>query len=203
MASADAVKGTRPALTRAMAKAIAIPVGVVIFASAIVGLLIRGQYERLSKVEATQGTILQIVRDVQAIQKGQADLLVLVQKQQEEDVRAGTIRQAQLDRLTELATGLQVIARRTEVIARQVPDCFKPPNGDCVKASAGALKQIMKDQEALLKRTTFIATNPSRPGETAYVVTPEVHASPVVPSCRDTIGVGNQAVLPGVLCTKP
>lgn len=203
MAPADAVTRTRPALPRAMAKAIAIPVAVVIFASAIVGLLIRGQYERLSKVEATQGNILQIVRDVQAIQRGQADLLVLVQKQQEEEARAGTIRQAQLDRLTELATGLQVIAHRTEVIARQIPDCFKPPAGDCVKASAGALQQIMKDQEALLRRTTFIATNPSKPGETAYVVTPDVHESPVNPSCQDTIGVGNQAVLPGVLCTKP
>lgn len=200
MASANPVMmGGRP-VPRALAMAIAIPVGVVIFASAIVGLLIRGQYQRLSAVEGTQGQILQIVRDVQALQRGQADLLVLVQKQQEEEARAGLIRKDQLDRLTELASGLKVIAERTEVVARQVPDCFKPPSGACVKSSAASLERIRKDQETLLARTTFVVTNPAKPGDTPLMVTPLIHPSPV---CQPVVGVGDVGVLPGVLCTKP
>lgn len=200
MASADAVTGTRPAMPRAMAKAIAIPVGVVIFASAIVGFLIRGQYQRLTKVEDTQGKIIALVQDVKTLLDGQAALLVLVQKQQTEEANAGVIRKAQLDRLTELATGLQAIAQRTEVIARQVPDCFKPPSGDCVKASAASLERIRKDQETLLARTTFVVTNPAKPGDTPLMVTPLIHPSPV---CQPAVGVGNVGVLPGLLCTKP
>lgn len=165
----------------------------------IAAFLVRDRYESIQARAANAKRQVSIL----GVLKNQQKILDLVHKQQEEEARAGKIRQEQLDRLTELAAGLRLIAERTEVVARQVPDCFKPPNGQCVKASAASLERIRKDQEDLLKRTSFVAVNPARPGETSFIVTPEVHKSPVAPPCQDTISLGNQAVLPGLLCTKP
>lgn len=153
----------------------------------------RNEAQASRKVNASrQEAILSLLQEVKTLQEGQAALLTLVQKQQEEEARAGAIRQEQLDQL-------KAIAQRTEVIAKQVPECFQPPTGACVKASAMSLKRISADQQALLERTTFIVRNPEKPGDTPLIVTPEVHPAP--PPC---VGIGNVAVLPGVLtCAKP
>jgi hypothetical protein len=73
--------------------------------------------------------------------------------------------------------------------------------------SLAALKaELGKTQEELLSRTTFVVTSPNEPGTSELTVRPIIAASPSLPpppACQETIGVGNQAVLPGVLCTKP
>lgn len=81
--------------------------------------------------------------------------------------------------------------------------CFVPPNGPCVKSSANALTEIRKAQAELLSRTSFVVTNPAKPGEMPLTVTPVIHESAVPRPAPACLGVGNVEVLGGVAACKP
>jgi preprotein translocase subunit YajC len=110
---------------------------------------------------------------------------------------------AQGDRIEALANGQTVILEQVKVISQQVPNCFMP-QGQCTKAaqaSAANLKAQLDRVLITVQSFQFAVTGKVEQGTFTGTAKPTAGTSPA--PCQDTIGVGNQAVLPGVLCTKP
>lgn len=113
--------------------------------------------------------------------------------------------QAAADQAASAAGRSADAATAAKAASEFLSNCFKP-DGPCSKSAERNQEFIRTQLSAMLERITsteFRVTEiqGAKPGEPKFVATPIPSSPPA--GCRDTIGLGNQAVLPGLLCTKP
>lgn len=95
------------------------------------------------------------------------------------DEAAGALLKGQQDQLDTLLRS----AKNTETVVNFLNSPAR------ARATADALASIRRGQEEVLSRTTFVVTNPNRPGEQPLTVRPIVGPSPTCPP--PVLGVGD------------
>lgn len=179
-----------------LAKAVSVAVAVIVVALVVGGFLMRDILGRLGSAERKAETAAELAEVNTKLLKERAlndeertDLIKEVRDQ-------AIVIRAQGDRLEVLANGQTALLEQVRIISKQVPDCFNP-GGKCSVAAAAAAKNL----EVQLNRV--LTTVQGFQFDVQGTVDSGKFEGTARPTCQDTIGVGNQAVVPGLLCTKP